>query len=117
MILGTIGTSRKILKGYSMTDIERHHQLETELYRVRLLRDLGDADYDPSEENAILDEMEATWYRLSEEGQRILEAERTARSARGGAPVPVPNRGLFVDVKEEDFSRRCLPPRRLVKAS
>ena len=60
-------------------DVAAHHELETELYRLRLLRDLGAPEFRPEAEDAVLDDMEALWYRLTAEERRVLEAERAVR--------------------------------------
>jgi len=95
-----------------MTDqINKHHELETELYRLRLLRDLRDPEYSPEKEDAILDEMEAIWYRLTPEDRRVLEAERAVRDS---LDMPVLAQAVelrAVDVDEDAHLRRCLPPR------
>ena len=98
-------------------DIDIHHALEAELYRLRLLRDLRDPDYRSELEDALLDDMEAVWYRLSDEDRRLLEAERAARRTID-LPSPVPTSDLpAVDVDEDGQVRLGLPPRIVVRAS
>lgn len=95
-----------------MDSLQRHHFLEDELYRLRLLRNLDNPEYSSTDEDAILNEMEALWYHLSPEEQRILEAER-ARGDLLRIPSVVPAGDLpAVDVAEEEYRRRCLAPRR-----
>lgn len=93
--------------------IAAHHELEARLYRLRLLRDLGDPKFDPREEDAILDEGEALWYRMSEEDRRVLEAERAARHALSGTPVLDMGRMALVDVDLDQHARCGLPLFRL----
>lgn len=57
-------------------DIEHHHKLEEELRLLRRLRDAKSPEYSEAKENAVLDEMEAIWNRLSPEDRDRLEAER-----------------------------------------
>jgi hypothetical protein len=97
-------------------DIETHHHLETELYRLRLLRDLGNPEFKSEAEDAILDKMESVWYRLTPEDRRILEAQREARNAHEAFPTV--QRGEFraVDVNLDDYFRRSLPPRMAIGA-
>lgn len=91
--------------------IDAHHELETELYGLRLLRDLGDPEFSPDSENAVLNEMEALWYRLTPEERRVLEAERQARRAFD-ARLPLRTRDLpALELDEDARMRRCLPPR------
>ena len=89
--------------------IAAHHELEALLYRLRLLRDLGDPKFDPKEEDAILDEGEALWYRMSEEDRRILEAERAAHHALSSTPRVPAGRMDLVDVELDHHARRGLP--------
>ena len=98
-------------------DVAAHHELETELYRLRLLRDLGAPEFRPEAEDAVLDDMEALWHRLTAEERRILEAERAvllafdAPSFARGGDLPA------VDVDEDAHVRRCLPPRIAIRAA
>ena len=88
--------------------IKAHHAAEARLYRLRLLRDLGRADFRQEAEDAVLDEMEALWYRMTPEERRLLEAECDARSA--GVSIAAPRLQLpAVDVDEDAHARRGLP--------
>jgi len=60
------------------SNIEKHHLLERELHRLRRLRDQGDPSFRPEAEDAVLDEMESIWNRLSAEDRDCLEVERPA---------------------------------------
>ena len=87
--------------------IEAHHEAEGRLYRLRLLRDTGSPDFRPEDEDAALDEMEALWYRMTEEERRLLEVQCEARSLPGFVSVArctLP----AVDVTEEEHARRGL---------
>lgn len=92
--------------------IAAHHEAEARLYSARLLRDLGDPSFDPAEEDAILDEMEALWYEMSADQRRVLDAERAARLAAMSLPAVAVRDARFVDVNDEDHARRGLPPLR-----
>ena len=92
-------------------DLAAHHELETELHRLRLLRDLHHPEFTAEAEDSVLDAMEALWYRLSAEEKRVLEAERVAR--QGFADLSVVRLPLkaAVDVDDDAHSRRGLPVR------
>ena len=89
--------------------IAAHHGAEAELHRLRLLRDLGLPEYRKEDEDAIADEMEALWYRMTPDEQRILDAERAARI--DGLPGPKPPGLPAIDVDEDQHARRGLPVR------
>ncbi len=98
-------------------EIDAHHRLEDELYRLRLLRDLGDAAFRPEAEDDVLDEMDAIWHRLAPEDRRVLEAERVGRAVLA-TPLHV-REGEFpaVDLDDDAHLRRALPPRIAVGAA
>lgn len=56
--------------------IEEHLQLEADLRRLRQLRDAGDPGFKPEAEDAVLDQMETIWSRMSPEERRLLEVRR-----------------------------------------
>ena len=56
--------------------IVAHHALETRLRLLRNERDAGLPTYRESDEDALLDEMEALWYRMTSEEQKTLDAQR-----------------------------------------
>ena len=89
--------------------VAAHHDAEARLYSLRLLRDFGDPGFDPAQEDAVLDEMEALWYAMSPEEQRILEAERAVSNARGLMSVSLPLDAMYVDVEIDEHARRGLP--------
>jgi hypothetical protein len=89
--------------------IAAHHELEARLYCLRLRRDLGDPNFDPAEEDAVLDEGEALWYSMTEEQRRVLEAERAVRHALARTPVGTAGGRQVVDVELDDHQRRGLP--------
>lgn len=56
--------------------IQLHHDLETKLKQIRSL--FNAKNYD--DEEAILEEMDALWYRMTDEEHKILEMERQKQS-------------------------------------
>lgn len=83
-----------------------HQLLELELYRLRLLRDLGNPEYRAVDEDAVLDEMESVWNRLTAEDRKLLEAARGARCH----PVSI-GQLPAVDVPVDAWLRCGMPPR------
>lgn len=57
-------------------DVAEHHRLEKELRHLRQLRDRSDSGFTPEKEDAVLDQMEAIWKRLSLQEREALERER-----------------------------------------
>jgi hypothetical protein len=100
-----------------LDDVSKHHHLETELYRLRLLRDLRSPDYSTEAEDAVLDEMEALWYRMSLEDRRVLEAQREVRFGHEPGPMVRSAGTRTVDVDLDAYLRRGLSPRRVLEAS
>ena len=94
--------------------IDRHHQLESDLDALRFFRDLGKEEYSEAAEDAILDEMEHVWYELSADDRQVLETERAARNPLALPRAPESGDSETIDVANDDFQRRGLPPRLLV---
>jgi len=95
--------------------IDTHHELELELFRLRLLRDLGRPEYTAEAEDVVLDRMEALWLTLSDVERQVLEAERRARFD-DSLPISRPTQGrVLVDV--ERHPERSLPPRVSIDAA
>lgn len=87
----------------SREDIGLHQRLEAALDHLRLLRLLRSEVYNAEKEDAVLDEMEATWLRMSDAERLRLEELREAGTLAPGTPM--------VDVDPELMVRGGLPPR------
>jgi hypothetical protein len=95
--------------------IDAHHELELELFRLRLLRDLGRPEYRPEAEDLVLDRLEALWLTFSDVEREVLEAERRARFD-DSLLISRPTQGrILVDV--ERHPERSLPPRLSIDAA
>lgn len=91
--------------------MDAHHQLEADLHRLRLLRDLHDPEFSTEAEDAILDDMEALWYTMTLEERTVLEAERAARQGFAEIAVVRIAPSASVDLDEDAYARRGLPVR------
>jgi hypothetical protein len=92
-----------------------HHELELELFRLRLLRDLRSPEYRAEVEDAVLDRMEVLWYAMSELEREVLEAERRARFGEATVGSTRTSRLPAVDVAAH--AERALPSRISVDAA
>jgi hypothetical protein len=91
--------------------VREHHLLERRLWDLRFLEAVGHADYSEADEDAVADEMEAIWYRMSDAERRRLEEERARdREFRIPGPMRDPSTPM-VDVDEDGRSRRGVAPR------
>lgn len=95
--------------------IEAHHELELELFRLRLLRDLRNPQYRPETEESVLDRMEALWLAMADSERQILEAERRARFGDGPSTSGRATRLPALDVASH--TQRALPARIAIDAA
>lgn len=88
-----------------MNPYERYRELERKLIHVRWLH----RGLDSSEEEALLEEMDAAWWKMSEEQRARIDAE-PPRSLIRSEPLPVGSKALQdVDV----FAAPSMSPRLL----
>ncbi|MCE9637383.1 MAG: hypothetical protein K8T90_16890 [Planctomycetes bacterium] len=92
-------------------NITLHHRLEDELLGLRILRDMGHAEFRAEDEDRTLDAMEAAWLGMSPEERHELEIERRARYAPEFASAGRDHWASLADVDRDARMRRSIPPR------